>query len=507
MAASSRTGALFTSKGNLFKHFSYHRFARFRHLQLKNSSKFIIPETRLDDKTSTVLNSSGHLVSHSGIMRSKCITLSSRLENTVNILIEKYPLNNLVAASESFARSLWARQVPIEINEKKKKLKEISAKVLEKSKMQNLNEDVLEKKLQQKIILLMKEQTYNWQSIKYDAYKSFLYMVSRMPANYAAILLCLNEIVKRVPDYIPRNVFDFGSGTGSTIWACNKIWNKNIFEYFAHDVSADMNILCRLLLQDGEEQKEMHVSGVYLRQFMPSQREKLYNLVVCSYSLFELESRQARLKVIHNLWDLTEDFLIVIENGTNSGFQLISEVRDTILKRNSESSDEATVFSPCPHDLPCPMIKENKESKKIPCNFQVTFKHFDFVAKNKKITERFCYIILQKGKRKDVLGTNWPRILQSPRKHSKHIHLKTCCPNGEIEHSFLTMKKHGKEAYKCASCCKWGDLLPVATRESPQTASDTTKSIPKTEPDTELEDNLSENHKTDLNQETKQIIS
>ncbi|GAB1609450.1 methyltransferase-like protein 17, mitochondrial [Argonauta hians] len=503
MAAASSTRAMCFSKGNLFKCLSYNRFAHFRylHLKLKDCSKYITAESKLDDRNVSKFNSNNQVTAHSGSLRSKCITVSSRLENTVNILIEKYPIKELKGSAESLARYLWARQVPVEVNEKKKKIQEISTRLFENSKTQQ-NEDVLEKKLQQKIVSLMKEKTYNWQSIQYDAYKSFLYMAIRMPSHYAATLQCLTEIVKRVPDYKPRNVFDFGSGTGSSIWACNKMWGSNIFEYLAHDVSLDMNILCRLLLQDGEEQKNMHISGVYLRQHMPSTKKKLYNLVISSYSLFEMESRQSRLKVIHKLWDLTEDFLIVVENGTNAGFQVISEVREAILKRNTGSSDDATVFAPCPHDFACPM---NKEAKKIPCNFEVTFKQFDFILKNQKVNERYCYIILQKGKRENVLGTKWPRVLQAARKHSKHVHVKVCCPNGELEHAFFTAKKHGKEAYKCASCSKWGDLLPLATPNISDTMSNTQMES-KTEENAKFE-NSNENNNTDLNEQTSKIIS
>ncbi|CAE1279124.1 unnamed protein product [Acanthosepion pharaonis] len=448
-------------KGILFKSLSYNRFVYLKSLywKLKHTSGFITPESRLvPDVAEMVRNSKEKIPPHVGMLKLKPISVPAQLEKAVNRLIEKYPTNNLVESAASFARVLWGRHPPIEAHELNKKWKEVTKEVLDNTKFSSkLSEDALEKKIHHKIVHLVKTKTYNWQPITYDAYKSFLYMVSRMPANYAVLIQCLSEIIKRDPNFKPRNVFDFGSGTGSSIWACNKIWNKAIFEYFSCDISTDMNTVNRLLLQDGEEQKDMSINGVYLRQFIPVKSTKLYNLVICAYSLFELKSKTDRLNIIYKLWNLTEDYLIIIENGTNAGFHLIIEARNAILnKSDADSTTETNVFSPCPHNLSCPMLVE---AKKIPCNFEVIYKPFHFVSKEKNFVERYSYVILQKKPLKET--NHWPRVLQSPRKHSKHIHMKLCCPNGEIQHAFITAKKHGKEMYHCLSQSKWGDLLPV----------------------------------------------
>jgi ribosomal protein RSM22 (predicted rRNA methylase) len=47
-----------------------------------------------------------------------------------------------------------------------------------------------------------------------------------------------------------------------------------------------------------------------------------YDLVTCSFTLLDLASERERLVVVDNLWKKTEHFLILIEVGSNAGFQV-----------------------------------------------------------------------------------------------------------------------------------------------------------------------------------------
>jgi ribosomal protein RSM22 (predicted rRNA methylase) len=46
-----------------------------------------------------------------------------------------------------------------------------------------------------------------------------------------------------------------------------------------------------------------------------------YDLTTCCFTLLELPSAEARLTAVDNLWRKTEGFLVLIEEGTNAGFQ------------------------------------------------------------------------------------------------------------------------------------------------------------------------------------------
>lgn len=52
------------------------------------------------------------------------------------------------------------------------------------------------------------------------------------------------------------------------------------------------------------------------------------------HTLFELPSREVRLKEVTRLWKATNigGYLILAENGTQSGHQLIQEAKEHILK-------------------------------------------------------------------------------------------------------------------------------------------------------------------------------
>lgn len=70
-----------------------------------------------------------------------------------------------------------------------------------------------------------------------------------------------------------------------------------------------------------------------------------YDLVICSHSLFELASSENRLNVILNLWKKCDGYMILVEEGTRRGSQLINEARDFILSLE-EHSLVGHVFAP-----------------------------------------------------------------------------------------------------------------------------------------------------------------
>lgn len=135
------------------------------------------------------------------------------------------------------------------------------------------------------------------------------------------------------------------------MWAANTYWEKDIFEYYNVDISREMNDLSEVLLQGGKGNKDLP-KGVFYRQFLPAERIT-YDIVVSAFSMFELPSLKARLQTILNLWNKTEKYLIVVEQGTNAGFKIVNELRDFILDIKKHGS-VGHVFSPCPHDHPCP---------------------------------------------------------------------------------------------------------------------------------------------------------
>lgn len=70
-----------------------------------------------------------------------------------------------------------------------------------------------------------------------------------------------------------------------------------------------------------------------------------YDIVVSAYSLMELPTMEMRLETILNLWNKTQRYLVVVEQGTNAGFKIVNEVRDFLLQLDNQGH----VFSPVSH--------------------------------------------------------------------------------------------------------------------------------------------------------------
>lgn len=59
----------------------------------------------------------------------------------------------------------------------------------------------------------------------------------------------------------------------------------------------------------------------------------------------ELPNLTERLETLLTLWNKCDGYLVIIEQGTNAGFNLINEARDFLLDQVKEN-DSAYVFAP-----------------------------------------------------------------------------------------------------------------------------------------------------------------
>lgn len=57
-------------------------------------------------------------------------------------------------------------------------------------------------------------------------------------------------------------------------------------------------------------------------------------MVVSSFTLMELPNQRSRVQVVENLWNKTQDLLILVETGSVAGFATILEARNLILSLN-----------------------------------------------------------------------------------------------------------------------------------------------------------------------------
>ncbi|KAJ3357874.1 hypothetical protein HDU91_005366 [Kappamyces sp. JEL0680] len=61
-------------------------------------------------------------------------------------------------------------------------------------------------------------------TLQYGHLESIGYAAARMISSYGAIVSVFRELRKRLPDFSPTSIADFGCGPGTAIWAAKEIW-------------------------------------------------------------------------------------------------------------------------------------------------------------------------------------------------------------------------------------------------------------------------------------------
>lgn len=219
--------------------------------------------------------------------------------------------------------------------------------------------------VRKQVAKLFFSRNYQWKPMAFDDYKSLAYAYGRSALEYSVVLRVLQEIADRDSNFKPSSFFDFGAGVGTGTWAASEIWKNSIFEYFSVDSSGEMNDLAELILREGDMNKNMTLKNVYYRQFLPASTEVCsmwkktsiryqiisfdlqisYHLVLSAFSLMELPDMKKRLETLQTLWNKCDGYMVLIEEGTNAGFNLIREARD-FLVTESNNKDSIHIFAP-----------------------------------------------------------------------------------------------------------------------------------------------------------------
>lgn len=91
-------------------------------------------------------------------------------------------------------------------------MKEVQSRLNQHGMQNSNNDDDSEAKR------LLKTLLYNWAPIHYDTYTSLAYLVNRSMPEYSVLYKIFNEIVNNDKNFMPKTLFDFGSGTGTVMW-------------------------------------------------------------------------------------------------------------------------------------------------------------------------------------------------------------------------------------------------------------------------------------------------
>lgn len=354
----------------------------------------------------------------------------------------------------------------------------------------NIQEDVIKAKseLSQIIEGKLEERRRDWHYYEYDERAAHLYMATRLAPNYACLRTVLKEICDLDPSFEPKSVLDFGSGMGTTIWATNQTWPNRVEEFMNIEISKEQQYLCEYLLRGGKERGDS-LSNVFHRQYLPSSTRTKYDLVVSAFSLLELPNMDLRVQTIENLWNKTNDMLVIVERGNKGGFDVINEARNLILDcgghqttrritispetmlKNKFTPPSAHVLAPCSHELVCPRLKMPSKRNIDVCRFKTAFEPLELGEKKPGIVkENFSYVVLRKGQYRNYYfegsTSRWPRAVEGKHTAGGQIIHRLCCPDGNLAEVTFTRAKYGKPAYQIAKTCNWGDVLPIRVKDT-----------------------------------------
>lgn len=269
------------------------------------------------------------------------------------------------------------------------------------------------------------------------------YLITRLPATYASVSYCLNELKKSFPDLILESFLDLGAGPGTASWAVQQFYPE-IATHALLEKDQGMIALGKELVQLAES---LTTSGTLwtCMDFASMQNIPSADLTICSYSLGEIaENRQE--EVLDHIWAKTNKIMLLIEPGSMRGFGHIKRWRQRIIDAGG------CLIAPCPHQNACPMPSTDW------CHFSVRLERSRLHRQMKQgdlsyEDEKFSYVIFS---RLPFHQKCFQRILRLPEKHKGHVRMQLCGPLG-LEAKTYSRRDEG--TYKQAKKLEWGDKI------------------------------------------------
>ncbi|EXC52362.1 Methyltransferase-like protein 17 [Morus notabilis] len=266
------------------------------------------------------------------------------------------------------------------------------------------------------------QSSYGDIGLKYRDDQTIAYVASRMPAVFSACYRVLSEVRRRLPSFSPSTVLDFGAGTGSAFWALREVWPQSLEKVNLIEPSQSMQRAGRSLIQGLKNLPLIHsYESIEALSKKIKKSERKHDIVIASYVLGEIPSFQDRITIVRQLWELTQDVLVLVEPGTPQGSSIISQMRSHILwmekrklrklkGKNGEASKDlldpksgAYIVAPCAHDGACPLEKTGTYCHFVQRLERTTTQRTYKRSKGKVLRgfedEKFSFVAFRRGQR------------------------------------------------------------------------------------------------------------
>ena len=257
-----------------------------------------------------------------------------------------------------------------------------------------------------------------------DAERTAAYLVTRMPATFAAADAVLREVAARVGEI--GSILDAGAGTGAASLAARAHFPQAAITMVERDGA--LARAARLWLPDAA----LIAADVARADALPP-----HDLAIAAYSLGEFGAPLAA-----RLWQAARVALVVIEPGTPRGFALIRKARGELLAAG------ARMVAPCPAETACPMADPDW------CHFAARVERSSLHRRVKGgelgyEDEKYSYVALAR----QAVELPAARVIRHPQHRPSLIAIETCTPAG------LGRERIGRadrERFRAARKAVWG---------------------------------------------------
>jgi len=258
-----------------------------------------------------------------------------------------------------------------------------------------------------------------------DAERTAAYLVTRMPATYAAAHAVLGEVAARIGPI--GSILDAGAGTGAASLAARAHFPNAPITLVERDSA--FAAAARHWLPDAA----LLAADIARMDILPP-----HDLVLAAYSLGEFGVPLAAA-----LWQAARVALVLIEPGTPRGFSLIRQVRAGLLAAG------ARMIAPCPAETACPVVDPDW------CHFAARVERSSLHRRVKGgelgyEDEKFSYVALARHPVSLPAG----RIIRHPKHHPGLIEIATCTAAGLRSER---ISRRDRDRFRAARKAAWGD--------------------------------------------------
>ena len=260
-----------------------------------------------------------------------------------------------------------------------------------------------------------------------DPARTAAYLVTRMPATFAAAYAVLRELRERLGARPIASVLDIGAGAGAASLAA-----RECFPEASTITMVERDAALAAAAGQWLPEAAVMVEDVTRIKTLPP-----HDLAIAAYSLGEIAE-----PLVARLWQAARVALVAIEPGTPRGYALMLKVREDLLEAG------ASMVAPCPAATPCPLAAPDW------CHFAARVERSSMHRRIKDAElgyedEKFSYIAVAR----EPVDLPASRIIRRPSQRPGLIVLETCAPGGVRT---VRASHRDREAFRAARKASWG---------------------------------------------------